>query len=89
MNIKISILVPVYKVEAYLPRCIESVLSQDFTDYELILVDDGSPDKSGKICEEYASRYPEVIKVIHKRMGTSIRQVSRFPTSFRKIYHVP
>lgn len=42
MNIKISILVPVYKVEAYLPRCIESVLSQDFTDYELILVDDGS-----------------------------------------------
>jgi glycosyltransferase involved in cell wall biosynthesis len=69
MNIKISILVPVYKVEAYLPRCIESVLSQDFTDYELILVDDGSPDKSGKICEEYASRYPEVIKVIHKKNG--------------------
>lgn len=69
MNIKISILVPVYKVEAYLPRCIESVLSQDFTNYELILVDDGSPDKSGKICEEYASRYPQIIKVIHKKNG--------------------
>lgn len=68
-TINISILVPVYKVEAYLPRCIESVLSQDFTNYELILVDDGSPDKSGKICEEYASRYPEVIKVIHKKNG--------------------
>lgn len=69
MNIKISILVPVYKVEAYLPRCIESVLSQDFTDYELILVDDGSPDKSGEICEKYASQYPEIIKVIHKKNG--------------------
>lgn len=69
MNIKISILVPVYKVEACLPRCIESVLSQDFTDYELILVDDGSPDKSGEICEEYASRYSKIIKVIHKKNG--------------------
>lgn len=69
MNIKISILVPVYNVKAYLPRCIESVLSQDFTNYELILVDDGSPDKSGNICDEYASKYPKVIKVIHKKNG--------------------
>lgn len=69
MNIKISILVPVYKVEAYLPRCIESVLSQDFPNYELILVDDGSPDNSGKICEEYAFKYPILIKVIHKKNG--------------------
>lgn len=65
----ISILVPIYNVESYLPRCIESVLSQDFTSYELILVDDGSSDKGGDICEEFASKYPEVIKVIHKING--------------------
>lgn len=66
---EISILVPIYKVEKYLSRCIESVLSQDFTDYELILVDDGSPDKCGKICDEYAAKYPEKIKTIHKENG--------------------
>lgn len=65
---KISILVPVYKVEAYLGRCIESVLSQDFTDFELILVDDGSPDLCGKICDDYA-RIDSRVKVIHQVNG--------------------
>ena len=65
----ISILVPVYNVENYLSRCIESVLSQDFTDYELILVDDESLDKSGEICDKYYSKYPEKIKLIHKENG--------------------
>lgn len=69
MKKEISILVPIYNVEKYLSRCIESVLSQDFTDYELILVDDGSPDKSGYICDEYAKKYPDRIKVIHKKNG--------------------
>lgn len=69
MNIKISILVPVYNVEKYLPRCIESVLSQDFTDYELILVDDGSSDKCADICDEYSKKYPRIIKVLHKENG--------------------
>lgn len=68
-SIKLSILVPVYNVEKYLPRCIESVLSQDFTDYEVILVDDGSPDKSGNICDEYSIKYPNRIKVVHKENG--------------------
>lgn len=68
MTTGISILVPVYNVEKFLPRCIESVLSQDFPNYELILVDDGSSDNSGKICEEYAFKYPILIKVIHKKM---------------------
>ena len=53
---EISIIVPVYKVENYLYRCIESIISQTFTDYELILIDDGSPDKCGDICEEYAKK---------------------------------
>lgn len=65
---RISILVPIYKVETYLSRCIESVLCQDFMDYELILVDDGSPDRCPLICDEYAARY-DFVKVIHKENG--------------------
>lgn len=65
---KISAIVPVYKVEKYLPECIESVLAQTFTDFELILVDDGSPDNSGAICDAYAARDPR-IRVFHKPNG--------------------
>lgn len=65
---KVSILVPIYNVEKYLPRCIESVLSQDFMDYELILVDDGSPDQCPQICDEYAKKDSR-IKVVHKQNG--------------------
>ena len=67
-NPKVSILVPIYNVEKYLPRCIESVLSQDFKAYELILVDDGSPDQCPQICDEYAKKDTR-IKVIHKKNG--------------------
>lgn len=68
MNPKISIIVPVYKVEKYLHKCIDSILAQTFKDFELILVDDGSPDSCGKICDEYASK-DERIVVIHKENG--------------------
>ena len=64
----ISIIVPVYKVEAYLRRCIESILNQTYRDFELILVDDGSPDNCGVICDEYASQYT-FIHVIHQKNG--------------------
>lgn len=67
-NPKVSILVPIYNVEKYLPRCIESVLSQDFRDYELILVDDGSSDQCPRICDEYAKKDSR-IKVVHKKNG--------------------
>ena len=63
-----SVIVPVYKVEEYLPTCIESVLNQTFSDFELILVDDGSPDTCPEICEEYAKR-DNRIKVLHKSNG--------------------
>ena len=53
---KISIIVPVYKVEQYLRRCLDSIVAQTFTDWECILIDDGSPDNSGKICDEYAAK---------------------------------
>lgn len=68
----ISIIVPVYKVEQYLHRCINSILAQTFESFELILVDDGSPDNCGKICDEYAQK-DNRIKVIHqKNSGTII-----------------
>ena len=63
-----SILTPVYKVEKYLNACIDSVLNQTYGDFELILVDDGSPDNSGKICDDYAQKDSR-IKVIHKENG--------------------
>jgi glycosyltransferase involved in cell wall biosynthesis len=64
----ISIVVPVYKAEPYLRRCVDSILAQNFTDFELILVDDGSPDKSGIICDEYAQKDTRV-RIIHKKNG--------------------
>lgn len=62
---KLSIIVPVYKVEEYLGECIDSLLSQTIDDYEIILVDDGSPDNSGKIADEYAAANPDMIRVLH------------------------
>lgn len=64
----ISIIVPVYNVEKYLPKCIDSILAQTFTDFELILVDDGSPDRCGEICDEYAGKDSRIV-VIHKENG--------------------
>ena len=65
---KISVIVPAYNVEQYLPRCIDSILAQTFTDFELLLIDDGSTDKSGDICDKYAKQDSRV-KTFHKRNG--------------------
>ena len=64
----ISVIVPVYRVEPYLRRCVDSILAQTFTDFELILVDDGSPDNCGAICDEYAVKDSR-IHVIHQENG--------------------
>lgn len=66
--IDVSIIVPVYKVEKYLPQCIESLINQTLRNIEIILIDDGSPDHCGAMCDEYASK-DERIKVIHKLNG--------------------
>lgn len=65
---EISVIVPVYKVEKFINKCVDSILAQTFTDFELWLVDDGSPDNCGMICDEYA-RKDERVKVIHKTNG--------------------
>ena len=65
---EVSVIVPVYNVEKYLHRCINSILTQTFQAFELLLIDDGSPDNSGAICDEYAAIDPRV-KVFHKENG--------------------
>ena len=68
---ELSIIVPVYKVEPYLRRCIDSILAQTFRDFELILVDDGSPDNCGAICDEYAAKDSRIIVIHQKNQGVS------------------
>ena len=68
MNQTISVIVPVYNVAQYLPQCLDSILSQDYGDLEVILIDDGSTDPSGEICDQYATRDSRV-QVIHQKNG--------------------
>lgn len=65
---KISVIVPVFNAEKYLHQCIDSILLQSYTDFELLLIDDGSTDKSGEICDEYASK-DDRVRVFHKENG--------------------
>ncbi len=84
-----SVIVPIYNIEKYIKRCIDSVLSQSFTDFELILVDDGSPDNCGVICDEYAKK-DQRIQVIHKENGglVSARQAGIKVASGDYIFHL-
>lgn len=68
---ELSIIVPVYKVEPYLRRCLDSILAQTFRDFELILIDDGSPDNCGAICDEYAAKDSRIIVIHQKNQGVS------------------
>lgn len=65
MSPKVSVVIPVYKTEQYIDECMESVLKQDYDNLEIIMVDDGSPDRCPEICDEYATKYDR-IKVVHK-----------------------
>lgn len=68
ISTKISVIVPIYKVEPWLRPCVDSILAQTWTDFELILVDDGSPDRCGAICDEYAQKDSRV-RVVHRENG--------------------
>lgn len=84
---KFSIVVPVYNTEKYLPKCIESILAQTQPDFELILIDDGSPDNSGRICEDYA-RKDSRIRVFHKvNEGASATRNYGFDHAFGKFVY--
>lgn len=65
----LTLAVPIYNKEPYLPRCLDALLAQTATDYEILLIDDGSSDGSGAICDRYAARHPDRIRVIHKPNG--------------------
>lgn len=66
---ELSIIIPVYNVEKYIRRCVQSVLKQNYHNYEIILVDDGSTDESGKICDTFQIKYPSTVHVTHKKNG--------------------
>lgn len=72
MDNKISFIVPVYKVEKYLERCIKSILTQDYKNFELILINDGSPDNSQKIIDKFKAKDKRIISVVKKNEGVSI-----------------
>ena len=86
---KISIITPVYKAEQYLHRCVDSIIAQSFQDWELLLIDDGSPDNSGKICDEYAAKDFR-IKAFHKENGgvASARQTGMVHAIGEYLIHV-
>ena len=73
----ISVIVPVYKVEPYIRKCVDSILGQTFSDIQVILVDDGSPDQCGKICDEYAKQDNRV-EVIHKMVDLVMLEMLEF-----------
>lgn len=64
---KYSIIVPIYNVEKYLPRCIESLLVQTYKNFEVILIDDGSTDSSGDIADRYGEEYPDIFRIVHQK----------------------
>lgn len=76
MSPLISIIVPVYKVEDFIHKCIESIIDQTFENLEIILINDGSPDRCGEICDEYAKQDSRIV-VVHKKWGTFFCQKCR------------
>ena len=76
---KISVIVPVYKAEAYLHRCVDTLLAQTFPDFEILLIDDGSPDKSGELCDEYARKDCRVC-VYHKEKRQILKDYNQINT---------
>lgn len=79
----ISVIVPVYNVERYLRRCVDSILHQTYQDLEILLVDDGSTDASGAICDEYAAQ-EERVTAVHQKTGDSLQRATRGSNGHRE-----
>ena len=89
---KISIIVPVYRAELFLSKCVDSIIRQSFKDWELLLVEDGSPDRSGEICDEYASKDSR-IQVIHTENGgvssaRNMLMIGFHPKRWKRVHHI-
>ena len=78
---EISVIVPVYRAESYLKECVDSILTQSFSDIQVILVDDGSPDNCGAICDAYASRDPRVVAIHQKNQGQAAARNHALPVA--------
>lgn len=83
---KVSIIVPVYKVEKFLDRCVKSLINQTYTNLEIILVDDGSPDRCGVICDAWASRDERIVS-LHKKNG-GLSDARNYGASFATGYYI-
>ena len=79
----ISVIIPVYNVKEYLRDCIDSVLAQSISDYEVILVNDGSTDGSGELCDQYAEKYPQIHTVHQQNQGVSVARNTGLAFDFR------
>ena len=69
LEIKLTLAIPVYNMTPFLPRCMETMLAQTCQDFEILLVDDGSTDNSGQMCDDYAAKHSDFIRVVHKENG--------------------
>ena len=88
MNPKVSVIVPVYNAQEKLRRCIESILRQDFTNFELLLMDDGSKDESGKVCDEYAAKDSRIYVLHKENSGVSDTRNRRFDWPEESIFNL-
>ena len=88
MNPLISVIVPIYNVEKYLARCVDSIVNQTYKNLEIILVDDGSPDRCPQMCDDYAEKDSR-IKVVHKKKRRTFRcQKCRNGCCYRRVYQL-
>ena len=88
MNDLISVIIPVFNVEKYLRDCLDSILNQTYRNIEIILVDDGSKDSSGIICDEYAQQDNRIIVIHQENMGVSSARNAALKNASRKIYYI-
>ena len=83
----ITIVVPVYKEEEYLNRCVDSILNQTYTDFELLLVDDGSPDNSGNLCDELAEKHNKILVLHQENQGQAAARNNGVKTAHGEWLH--